>query len=553
VQLIMVWLEVLVIFCILSLDGVISAVGDQPNIVFVLADDVGWADVSWNNPRLRNLTTNLEELSSSGTTLSSLYTLPVCTPSRAALLTGIYPFRYGLQRGFGSFTPNGLPTGLKLLPRYLKESGYRTHMLGKWHLGHCDTRYTPRYRGFDTFFGSYSGAVDHWTRMGGKKQGYDLRNGTDVSDFGKGLYSSELYSKLAGDIITKTREPYFLYVSLNMVHAPFQDVFWKNSEPAPPSQYIRNGMILAMDKAVGEIAEAIDRSDSAENTILIFMSDNGGKNFPQISPNLPLKGEKGELYEGGTHVPGFVRGSGLAAGTKYSGLMHIVDWVPTLMRLAGGPVPEGLDGLDQVEAIWKGADSPRNDMVYNIDEGGLVGHTGKQKAKWQIGIRKGAFKLIMGSPKMLKRDHKDKVSDNLHAMEFYNIESDISEQNNVIDDENSIEILEDLRQWSIQLVKEMVPVNFAEASAFGFPENLGGTIGSGWCRAVRYNWCSGDPTVADLLTWTAKPAQFRNAENVHLYTTGKAFLYNSPFLKNETKACFVKLENGKEIDQLLIS
>ena len=366
------------------------------------------------NAFCRNITKNLENLASSGVTLSSLYTLPVCTPSRAALLTGVYPFRYGLQRGFGDFAPNGLPTGLKLLPSYLKDIGYKTHMLGKWHLGHCDTRYTPKYRGFDTFIGSYSGAVNHWNRMGGLskggRRGYDLRNGTDVSYYGEGLHSSELYSKLAVDIIKTSKEPYFLYVSLTMVHAPFQDVSKKDSKPVTPSATIRDGMIHAMDKATADIAHAIDNSNSADNTILIFMSDNGGKNFPGIKPNLPLKGGKAALYEGGTRVPGFVRGGGVAAGSKYGGLMHMVDWVPTLVRIAGGTVPQDLDGLDQFEAIWNESASPRHDMVYNIDEGGLVGDTGKQEGKWQIGVRKGPFKLISGSPKMLKRDGSDKGS-----------------------------------------------------------------------------------------------------------------------------------------------
>ena len=118
----------------------------------------------------------------------------------------------------------------------------------------------------------------------GGRRGYDLRNGTDVSYYGEGLHSSELYSKLAVDIIKTSKEPYFLYVSLTMVHAPFQDVSKKDSKPVTPSATIRDGMIHAMDKATADIAHAID------STILIFMSDNGGKNFPGMKPNLPLKG-----------------------------------------------------------------------------------------------------------------------------------------------------------------------------------------------------------------------------------------------------------------------
>ena len=152
--------------------------------------------------------------------------------------------------------------------------------------------------------------------------------------------------------ISDLHQPYFLYVSLTMVHAPFQDVTKKFSEKEKVSLNIRDGMITALDKAVGEINEVVK---SEKNTILIFMSDNGGRNYPEsgIETNTPLRGEKTEVYEGGTRVVGLVQGPGFQQQVSYSGLMHMVDWLPTLVSLAGGNTPSSVDGLDMSQAIMK--------------------------------------------------------------------------------------------------------------------------------------------------------------------------------------------------------
>ena len=247
-------------------------------------------------------------------------------------------FRFGLQRGFGERAPNGLPTDMKLLPGHLQEVGYSTHMLGKWHLGHCHASYTPTLRGFHTFLGSYSGATDHWTREGGarRQRGYDLRNGTCVTEHGSGELSSELYTDLAVDLIHNMRasqQPHFLYLAFTMIHSPFQDVTKKYAKQKNVSKKLRDGMIKALDEAVGRILNVVD-----DNTVLVFMSDNGGRNYAAegIQPNLPLRGGKTELYEGGTRVLGYIQGPGMRRGAEYGGMMHMVDWLPTLLSLAGG-------------------------------------------------------------------------------------------------------------------------------------------------------------------------------------------------------------------------
>merc|ERR1712154_199442 len=136
----------------------------QPNILVVLADDVGINDVSWNNPR--GFTPHLGKLAqeSGGIILDNAYSLPVCTPSRTALLTGVYPFKLGLQRGFGKHSPEGLPLNTTLLPEHLRREGYATHGFGKWHLGFCSESYTPLKRGFDSYFGLFVGDDDEHTQ-----------------------------------------------------------------------------------------------------------------------------------------------------------------------------------------------------------------------------------------------------------------------------------------------------------------------------------------------------------------------------------------------------
>ena len=257
-------------------------------------------------------------------------------------------------------------------------------------------------------------------------------------------------------------------------------------------------MVEALDRAVGRIVEAVKASESGESgTVVVFMSDNGGRllpDHPELQPNLPLKGGKGEVYEGGTRVPGLVWGGGTPKNVTYSGLFHIVDWVATLTKLAGAvEVPKNLDSLDQGSAIWKRESSPRSEMVYNVDEGGLPGVTGKQESKWQVAVRRGDFKLILGAVGMIKRDGSSKNSLKTRVRELYNLARDPNEENNLLRRKSNSFYQrqgEELEDWSRRLAEEMAPVNFGLSSDLGLPVNLGGVIGSGWCQAVTQNFCT---------------------------------------------------------------
>ncbi|XP_013399703.1 arylsulfatase J-like [Lingula anatina] len=211
------------------LGAVFSQPPTKPNIVVVMLDDVGYNDVGWNNPHIK--TPNLDKMAREGVTLNNSYSQPVCSPSRAALLTGRYPHNVNMDGAatFGPTIPDGLDLKYWILPQKLKELGYTTHAIGKWHLGFCDWKYTPTERGFDTFFGFYLGANDYFTHRTtiGKDgfDGLDLRfNKTLVTDK-DGVYDTNMWSDRAVEIIKNhdKNAPFFVYVAYNGIHGPLRD------------------------------------------------------------------------------------------------------------------------------------------------------------------------------------------------------------------------------------------------------------------------------------------------------------------------------------------
>ena len=220
----------LIIFLSLSQENRVAAVTakpTRPNILYILADDLGWADVSWNNPGMK--TPNLERLAGKGVILDQFYTQPKCSPSRAALLTGLFPYKTSMQRGsIGSFRPTGLPTVLPSLPELLRLEGYSTHLVGKWHLGYCSLDYTPLSRGFNTFFGCLSQQANHYTRKHQVNKhigaGYDLWRGANVSRDGEGEYSTFLWEEEVERLLESlnTSSPWYIQLSLTAAHTPYQ-------------------------------------------------------------------------------------------------------------------------------------------------------------------------------------------------------------------------------------------------------------------------------------------------------------------------------------------
>ena len=249
----------------------------RPNIVLILADDLGNADLGYRGSKIR--TPNIDALAKAGVRLESYYGLPVCTPARAALMTGRYPMRHGLQT-LVIFPSHkyGLPTEEKTLPQALKEVGYKTAIVGKWHLGHADKKYWPQNRGFDHFYGNLVGEVDYFTKDRGGVTDWQ-RNGKFLKEEG---YYMDLIGKEAVSLIQNhdTSRPFFLYFASLSAHAPYQapqeeiDAYKDTFPDAMHRTYA--AMVTNLDRQVGRIVTALEQKGMRENTVIFFTTDNGG-------------------------------------------------------------------------------------------------------------------------------------------------------------------------------------------------------------------------------------------------------------------------------------
>ncbi|HPB28391.1 MAG TPA: arylsulfatase [Acidobacteriota bacterium] len=403
--------------------GTVSAADARPNILFIVADDLGWKDVGFNGSDIR--TPSLDRLAAGGTRLGQFYAQPMCTPTRAALLTGRYPLRYGLQTGViptgGTY---GLPTDEWLLPQALREAGYATALVGKWHLGHADRKYWPRQRGFDYQYGPLIGEIDYFTHeCEGKVDWY--RDNELVEEKG---YSTIL---LGDDAVRYVRDhdsakPFFLYLAFNAPHTPYQappEYLDRYLDIADPSRRAYAASITAMDDQVGRVVAELDRRGLRDSTLIVFMSDNGGTRNAMFAgamadlskskipcDNGPYREGKGTNYEGGTRVAAFANWPGrVPAGAMANGLLHVTDWYPTLARLAGASTArcKPLDGLDVWPAIAGANPSPRTEVVYNVEP-------------FRCAVREGDWKLVWKTTLPQR-------------IELFNIAQDPSEADNLAD------------------------------------------------------------------------------------------------------------------------
>jgi arylsulfatase A-like enzyme len=339
----------------------------KPNIVFLLADDLGSHDVSWRGSEIK--TPNLDKLAKAGTRLEQFYVQPVCSPTRAALLTGRYPFRHGLQTGVvRPWAEYGLPLEERTLPKALKEAGYETAIVGKWHLGHFRPEYLPTRRGFDHQYGHYNGALDYFTHV--RDGGFDWhRDDKENRDEG---YSTELVGREAARLVRERdkAKPLFLYVPFNGVHAPYQvpDRYAEAYGQFQGKRRTYAGMVTAVDDAVGVVVKAIEDQGLTGNTLFVFSSDNGGPQPGKITSNGPFRAGKGTLYEGGVRTCAFATWPGhVRPGAAADAPLHMVDWYPTLLKLAGASAEQPLpvDGRDLWPALTAGAPSPHELIVLN--------------------------------------------------------------------------------------------------------------------------------------------------------------------------------------------
>lgn len=396
----------------------------QPNILFIMADDLGWKDVGFHGSEIK--TPTLDALAADGVKLEQYYAQPMCTPTRAALMTGRYPMRYGLQTAVIPQGHNyGLPIDELLLPQALKDAGYETAIIGKWHLGHADPKYWPKQRGFDYAYGPLIGEIDYFThKVDGKTDWF--RNNEVVEEDG---YSTTLLGNEAVKLIEQhdPAKPLFLYLAFNAVHTPYQapqEYLDKYKTIQDPSRQAYAAAATAMDDQIGRVIAALKQKGMLANTLVVFQSDNGGTRNPMFAgaitdmskvvlpaDNGPYRDGKGSLYEGGTRVVALANWPGhIKPGTTVDQPIHTVDLYPTLVKLAGGSVSKSkpLDGIDVWGALSEGQPSPRTEVVYNIEP-------------FRAGIRQGDWKLIWRTQLP-------------QSVELYDVAKDPSETKNLADE-----------------------------------------------------------------------------------------------------------------------
>ncbi|HQN97608.1 MAG TPA: arylsulfatase [Thermoanaerobaculales bacterium] len=370
----------------------------RPNIVYILADDLGWKDVGFHGSDIA--TPSLDTLANSGARLEQFYAQPMCTPSRAALMTGRYPFRYGLQTAvIPSASEYGLATDERLLPQALKEAGYSTAIVGKWHLGHGDRKYWPRQRGFDLQYGPVLGEIDYFTHSAhGTVDWYRDNELVEEEGYVTTLLGDEAVRVIAGH---DPGTPLFLYLAFTAPHAPYQapqSYLDRYAHIADPSRRAYAAMITAMDEQIGRVLEALERRGMRDRTLIVFSSDNGGPRSAQFtgeidmsaslipSDNGPWRDGKGTLYEGGTRVVALANWPGhIEAGSVVKEPVHIVDMCPTLAGLAGATLAASkpLDGMDVWPTIAEGRPSPRSEIVYNVGPFFAAVRQGDWKLVWK--------------------------------------------------------------------------------------------------------------------------------------------------------------------------
>ncbi|KAK7090394.1 arylsulfatase B-like [Littorina saxatilis] len=354
-----------------------SDVRAPPNIILMVGDDIGWADVQRHDPEMR--TPNLERMATRGRELTHNYVLPTCAPTRSALLTARYPYTYGMQVNDITGTRLAwLNETLTLLPATMRDLGYRTHMIGKWHLGFCDWSLTPTRRGFDSFYGFFSGAQGYFNHSGNGDHAYDFRDNDEIVWSARGHYSTELHTARAQSIIrnsSASNTPFFLYMAYQNAHAPWevkQDYVDRYcSHVTNDTRRLHCGMVAAMDESIGNITQTLQDEGVYDNTIVVFMSDNGGP-IGGSAFNWPLRGQKATLWEGGVRSYTVIDSPLITQqpGQGYDGLFHAVDWYPTLVTAAGGSPPAGQDGIAMWQELLTNTPTPtsRDEFVYNIDD-----------------------------------------------------------------------------------------------------------------------------------------------------------------------------------------
>ena len=421
----------------------------QPNVVLILADDMGFGDLSCyrqdpGNADAPVFTPNIDALAAGGVKFTSAYSQPMCSPARAALLSGRYPQRFGVYGNHDAHV--GLPRDVTLLPQVMKQNGYTTALVGKWHVGHLEGS-RPLERGFDRFYGFLGASHDYFKPHVGTDTDGAMYEGSWVWDQDQKVdsikYMPTQLTDVAIDFIdsaSKQDKPFFLYLAFNAPHGPHQaeeqkiKEFSRYPHVKSPARTVVRAMLDSLDANVGRVQRELFLRGIADDTIVIFASDNGGDEYEQaaglltVHHNGGLRGRKFTLYEGGIRVPMIIRWTAvLPEGKVYERPVLLQDMYRTMASATGAKVPQGqtLDSVDLLPFLNGGhgdgagdSTEPPHRELYWVMPG---------KESWAI--RQGDWKLI--------HDH-DSTFDPAgprgpRLMGLYNLVEDPWERTNVVE------------------------------------------------------------------------------------------------------------------------
>lgn len=415
----------------------------QPNIVIIVADDLGWGDVGYHGSDIQ--TPHLDQMAKDGMRLERFYAMPICTPTRSALMTARDPMKLGtIYAGFQPWNNGGVSPEEHFMPESFKAAGYQTAMVGKWHLGHTSEPLVPNSRGFDHFVGHLNTQIDHFKHN--VANGHDLQeNGVSINRDGE--YSSRLHSSEAVRYLTEVRDPgkpFFLYVPLLAPHAPMQapeDLLAKypNRRDLPTKKKTYAAMVDAMDQAVGEVLKALEDQGVADNTIVLFFSDNGGlEGFG--ADNGPYRGGKLETFEGGVRVVSLMRWpSKIQAGAEFKDILSVLDVFPTLAAATGVPMgnKKSLEGQDRWAAL-SGADTTKREGKLYFASGSPIYN------KYHVSVIDDDWKLVQII------DHKNASTEVENFL--FEINVDPGEENNLAEahPDRVAKMAKDINSWRSQ-------------------------------------------------------------------------------------------------------
>jgi arylsulfatase A-like enzyme len=421
---------------------VLRAADDRPNIILIVADDLGYADIGAQSLSKDVKTPNVDAILATGVRFTNGYvSCPVCSPTRAGLMTGRYQQRFGHEFNPGPDEAGnfGLPLDQITLPQTLKAAGYATGMVGKWHLG-FKPELLPTKRGFDTFYGFLGGA--HAYNIAGQGKNSLMDGDKPVESSG---YLTDVFAKRATAFVDKHAAdrvkggpPFFLYFPFNAVHVPQEappKYLERFSNESDPKRKLMLAMLSALDDSVGQVLGALDKHGQTQNTLVIFHSDNGGPTKGNGSRNTPLRGYKGDVWEGGIRIPFGMKWPGhIPAGKVFDKPVISLDVFPTAIAAAGAtpPKPVKFDGVNLLPFL---SDKQSETLAAPHD-----------KLFWRFGIpkwavRDGNYKLV----------HPDKDSE----PQLYDLAADVGEQKDLAAQKPEVvkKLQAEFNEWNGQLEK----------------------------------------------------------------------------------------------------